>query len=127
MMIWDGDRVLLCQRAHHKSYPYHWCVPGGRIEQGENFKQCAIRELREETGIDLNDPHALESEITYFGTVEAFGGGHFQFYQTKLPSDTTIKLNSESCGYGWFTLEEAIRMSNIVPREVFAKHGVTII
>ena len=45
-------RMLLLQRANDSKYPNQWCIPGGKIEKNETPEQCAIRELREETGID---------------------------------------------------------------------------
>ena len=31
-----------------------WWIPGGALEQGESFTMAAIRECREEAGIDVN-------------------------------------------------------------------------
>jgi 8-oxo-dGTP diphosphatase len=38
------------QRKGSRQY---WVVPGGRLEYGETFQECAVRELREETGLDI--------------------------------------------------------------------------
>ena len=32
-----------------------WCFPGGHLEYGESFEDCAKRETREETGIEIGD------------------------------------------------------------------------
>jgi 8-oxo-dGTP pyrophosphatase MutT (NUDIX family) len=54
LIVDDQLRVLLFQYVH-KSGPLKgqdfWSTPGGGVEDGETFKEAAIRELREKTGI----------------------------------------------------------------------------
>jgi len=37
-----------------------WSIPKGEVEEGEDFLQCAIREMREETGIDASGKNFFE-------------------------------------------------------------------
>lgn len=46
-----GDEVLLIQRGTPPRIG-EWSLPGGRIEPGEPTKTAALRELREETGVE---------------------------------------------------------------------------
>ena len=46
----DGD-ALLCQRNRSARYGLKWEFPGGKVEDGENSKDCLRRELFEELGI----------------------------------------------------------------------------
>jgi len=32
-----------------------WSFPGGKVDPGENFNDCAIREIKEETGLTISD------------------------------------------------------------------------
>jgi 8-oxo-dGTP diphosphatase len=52
LVLRDG-RMLLIKRGvePHKG---HWCPPGGVIEEGESPEEAAIREVREETGLDVS-------------------------------------------------------------------------
>lgn len=54
ILITAGDYVLLGQRGGNGNYaPGKWCLPGGFIEFGEDFLTAAIREVREETGLEV--------------------------------------------------------------------------
>ena len=46
-----GDQVLLIRRGT-PPMTGEWSLPGGRIEAGETAKDAALRELKEETGVD---------------------------------------------------------------------------
>jgi len=47
-----GGRVLLVRR---KNPPFGWAIPGGFIDYGESAEDAALREIREETGVELDD------------------------------------------------------------------------
>ena len=46
--------IVLIER---KNPPYGWAIPGGFVDYGESVEDCAVREAREETGLNirLND------------------------------------------------------------------------
>jgi ADP-ribose pyrophosphatase YjhB (NUDIX family) len=48
----DQGRLLLARRAH-PPYEGRWDTPGGFLEEGEHPLDCLRRELREETGLDV--------------------------------------------------------------------------
>ncbi len=45
-------QLLICQRLQSDSFGGYWEFPGGKCEPDESPGQCAIRELREEAGIE---------------------------------------------------------------------------
>jgi 8-oxo-dGTP diphosphatase len=48
----DGDRVLLVKRGH-EPLKGHWSLPGGVVEAGEELHAALIREVREETCVEV--------------------------------------------------------------------------
>lgn len=48
-----GDEVLLIRRGKPPRVG-EWSLPGGRIESGETVQAAALRELKEETGVEAN-------------------------------------------------------------------------
>lgn len=57
----DKDKFLLVRQYRKPLEKTLLEIPAGRIEKGENLKECAKRELREETGYQSNDFKKLAS------------------------------------------------------------------
>jgi len=53
-LIRQGDRFLLQDRVKEDWKGY--TLPGGHIEPGESFVEAVIREMKEETGLDIFHP-----------------------------------------------------------------------
>lgn len=66
-----GD-VLLIRRGKEPQYG-RWMVPGGTLEWGETLEEAAVREVREETGIEI------EIE-TFVEIIEAITPGDLGFH-----------------------------------------------
>jgi 8-oxo-dGTP pyrophosphatase MutT (NUDIX family) len=50
VVVDDAGRVLLIERTDNGK----WALPGGAQELGESVREAAVRETREETGIDID-------------------------------------------------------------------------
>jgi 8-oxo-dGTP diphosphatase len=51
-LIFDQDRLLVCQRNSQGSFALKWEFPGGKLEPGEGCEDALRRELKEELGIE---------------------------------------------------------------------------
>ena len=50
IIIEINDRIVLIER---KNPPYGWALPGGFVDYGESYEAAALREAREETGLEV--------------------------------------------------------------------------
>lgn len=54
-MIYDHSGNILVQNRRAQDWP-GICFPGGHVEPGESFVESVIREVREETGLTVENP-----------------------------------------------------------------------
>jgi mutator protein MutT len=53
----QDKKVLIGKRiGSHASY---YSIPGGHLEAGETFEDCAVREVKEETNLDAKNPKVI--------------------------------------------------------------------
>jgi mutator protein MutT len=109
------DQVLFLKRLPTKPQGNTWGIPGGKFDKGETAEQTAIREIREETGIQIP-----KESMSYFGQFYVrypdmdYNFHIFEYEIDKLPE---VKYNpKEHAGYRWVTLEEASQMP-LIPGE----------
>ncbi len=53
-LIFDGDKILICQRPAHKARGLLWEFVGGKVGPGETKPQALVRECREELDVTVN-------------------------------------------------------------------------
>ncbi|MDQ0339018.1 ADP-ribose pyrophosphatase YjhB (NUDIX family) [Caldalkalibacillus uzonensis] len=80
-----------------------WEYPGGFVNNRESIQDGAIREVEEETGIQVK----IIDLIGVYQNKQA-SSCHFLFFATPLSGQ--LKFNDESEGIGYFTIEEALQM-----------------
>ncbi len=67
------DHILLIQHREHQSGRSYWLFPGGGIEPGESEEACVVREMKEETGLDVRVERLLvEHELPPTDIVRCF-------------------------------------------------------
>lgn len=105
-----------------------WLQPGGHIENNELPHEAAIRECKEETGIDVKivnsikyksinpNPVFIEHYINKVGDMI-----DIQYYG--IPINNNL-LNDEDNNTGWFTIAEEEKMN--VDKEIIRKHKMFI-
>lgn len=54
IIVKHNNKVLLCKRGPKESLPNQWSVPSGHLEKGEDPKDGALREFKEETNLKIS-------------------------------------------------------------------------
>ena len=101
IVVHDG-KILLGLR-NKKNANNLWVLPGGGVEWGEKISDAAIREIKEETNLDIE----LEKFIGFEEIINIPGDYHtIVFFHTARPLHTDIKVSDDISDAKFFTLEE---------------------
>ncbi len=96
----DGEILILKRAGGYAGGG--WFIPGGHVEFGETPLEAAVRETREETGIEL-DPASLRlvDVTTFYPDPET--QHHGLIYLAPCPPGAACVLNEEHVGFRWVT------------------------
>lgn len=99
-------RVLLVQ----SSKPGRgWELPGGGVEHGESPGYAAVREVREETGIEISELHTVPTEI--HGTVKPGAAYRSRIALYRATAEGEPRAGDDALGAGWFTARQVQKLS----------------
>ncbi len=107
--------VLLVKRTPHARFMGGvWVFPGGAVVEAEGagdeaHRAAAIRELREEAGIALDDPATLVKFSRWITPAEVRTRFDTHFFLAPLPAGQEPKVDGEECvDLGWFAPQAAL-------------------
>src|SRR5271168_1177167 len=107
--------VLLVRRTPHARFMGGvWVFPGGAVDAGEGegdgaHRAAAIRELREEAAVALEDPGALVKFSRWITPAEVRTRFDTHFFLAPLPAGQEPRVDGEECvDLGWFTPAAAL-------------------
>ncbi|MFE9391203.1 NUDIX domain-containing protein [Streptomyces sp. NPDC006784] len=97
--------VLLIERGWDP-YEGRWALPGGHVDAGETSLAAAVRELAEETGVDV-DPADLR-EIGTFDRPGRDPRGRYSTdaYLVRVPADTPTVAGDDARDACWWPLND---------------------
>ena len=110
-IVLDGDRVLL-EREISRNGDRFWSFPKGHIELGETEKEAALRETKEEVGLDVEILQDKPIDNNYF----LYGGKVLKrvaHFIAKPVGSTELKLQAEEVERARFmSLDEARKLAD---------------
>jgi 8-oxo-dGTP diphosphatase len=106
VIIWRGDKVLLVKRGQPPR-KNEWGLPGGVQQLGETILSAAVREVREETGLDIV-PLGI---VTALDALTRDKQGKIEYHYTIIEvaaesRDGEPRAGSDALGIRWATIEE---------------------
>ncbi len=108
VFIFDQQGKLLLLRSH--KWPGVYVVPGGHVELGERLEEAAIREAKEETGLDVYDLEFINFQQFIYDPA-FWNKRHFIFFDFAAKTRSTdVRLNDEAQEFVWVEPEEALGM-----------------
>jgi len=118
----SNNKILLLKRHSQKPEGNTWCVPAGKIESKENLRAAILRELKEETNIDL-DAKNLKYFKKIYARFPTYGFIYHMFQiQLKDISNLNILINpKEHTEYIWTELKKALKMPLILDEDLCFK------
>jgi len=104
----NAEGKLLMIRTH--KWSNLWGIPGGKIKTNEPSTEAIRREVKEETGLDLNEVKFVMVQDC-IRSAEFFKPAHFLLMNYLAgTAGNEVTLNDEAEEYRWVTLDEALEM-----------------
>lgn len=119
-VIHHKGRYLLTKR-NEKGDKYHdkWQFPGGGLEFGESPDECLLREVKEETGLTIEEARLvpyIHNEVR-----KNWHGLLIGFLCSLSDPNQKVVLDHESSEFGWFTIEEVEKLDTFPDTVEFMK------
>ena len=110
IVVDEQDRVLLVRRGRPPAQD-RWSVPGGVVEAGETLAEACAREVREETGLEIE----VGAPVETLERITRDTNGKVQFHYVihdfaARVSGGTLCAGSDCAEVRWVTLDEAAHL-----------------
>ncbi|MFB6207988.1 MAG: NUDIX hydrolase [Candidatus Nanohaloarchaea archaeon] len=123
VIVTSGEKVLLLER---RKYPYQHTIPAGHLKRDEEPGEGAIRELREETGIEIVDESLNRMEEAEGVLADPCRRGEqyhrWFFFHKELGREAEAEVNDEASQALWVAKGELDDYDLTAPTLYLADH-----
>jgi len=106
------ERILMTQREDNS----RWCLPGGGMDPGESAAETCVREVLEETGLEVRVTKLVGIYTTPDLLIEFSDRNKIQPAAFSFEAEITggeLGLSNEAIAFGWYTEAEIEAMDTI--------------
>ena len=106
------EKILMPQRSDNG----RWCLPGGGMDPGESASETCIREVMEETGLQIRVTRLIGVYTTPDMLIEYRDGNKVQPVAFSFEAKITggeLGLSDETIDFGWYTAPEIDAMDTL--------------
>lgn len=101
-----GEVLALRRSKTDERRPGQWDFPGGWVDAGEDAHTAAIREAKEEAGLDLKDPTLV---FAFSEMTTQYGSGTWLLFVEHISGDPEITLSYEHDAHAWKKPENLLK------------------
>ena len=108
----DRERILMTQREDNQ----RWCLPGGGMDPGESAAETCVREVLEETGLEVEVTRLVGVYTSPDMLVEYSDGTKVQPVTFSFEAEIIggeLGLSNETIDFGWYTVAEIEAMDTV--------------
>ena len=120
VLVEKDGKFLLGKRGKKNANGY-WVIPGGGVEWGESIRDAAIREIKEETNIDIE----ILENIGHHEIINVPADYHtIVFFHLARARNTDIRVSDDLDEAGFFSVGEIKQMKTVKSvEEILRKAG----
>ncbi len=111
-----GGQTLMIRTP---KWSHLWGIPGGKIKYGERSDEALRREVKEETGLGIDQIELMLVQDSIHSK-EFYRDAHFVLlnYTCRCVGDPHVRLNDEAQAFRWVSLQDALRMELNQPTRI---------
>ena len=124
IIVFENKYLLV--RAREKDGG-HWNFPKGHKEKGETDEETALREVKEEVGLDVEFVKGFRHINIYYDHINKVDK-QVVFFLAKASSEKVVLQESEVAGFAWLEFDDAVaKVTHDDARETLQKAHVFVL
>ena len=122
-LIVNGSKIAIGKKGEKKhalGLENKWHFPGGIMDVGENIEQTAVREVKEELGIDVEVDDLIDVNVVFVPEWKGKAGFAVMAWYTCVPKSVDLEPADDIVDAKWVDIKDLDRylmphMKDIVP------------